>query len=193
MRGNQNVSLDSQHSHGSIPACAGEPICRGLDRLGAEVYPRVCGGTQKRRHCAAVCGSGLSPRVRGNRAYEAAQRYCGRSIPACAGEPFIAVVGYRRRQVYPRVCGGTVDVDAETEDTKGLSPRVRGNLNECRRQRGACGSIPACAGEPFVKSGEANSTPVYPRVCGGTSAKQFRLWVEEGLSPRVRGNLIDGS
>ena len=30
------------------------------------------------------------------------------------------------------------------------------------------GSIPACAGEPFEGSPGAESTTVYPRVCGGT-------------------------
>ena len=50
------------------------------------------------------------------------------SIPACAGEPRekhdIVVVG----QVYPRVCGGTLDGARGCRYYCGLSPRVRGNL-----------------------------------------------------------------
>ncbi len=33
---------------------------------------------------------------------------------------------------------------------------------------------------------------VYPRACGGTSALTYGFGVEEGLSPRMRGNQADG-
>ena len=51
--------------------------------------------------------------------------------------------------VYPRVCGGTWDVDYNDGAVKGLSPRVRGNLLPALREGRAVGSIPACAGEPL--------------------------------------------
>ena len=66
VRGNHGLPVLDIDESGSIPACAGEPaVDLGLLR-GAEVYPRVCGGT------VARCGResrqcGLSPRVRGNR------------------------------------------------------------------------------------------------------------------------------
>ena len=97
----------------------------------------------------------------------------------------------------------------------GLSPRVRGNLSGFLRRGRIDRSIPACAGEPPTsRLGELwPHRPVYPRVCGGTSAgfdaQDFahssrsipacagepgatsRLMTSTecvGLSPRVRGN-----
>ena len=56
---------------------------------------------------STVIRIGLSPRVRGNHFVPNREAKSHRSIPACAGEPTLAigeVVGVR---VYPRVCGGT--------------------------------------------------------------------------------------
>ena len=86
VRGNRSRNHRRTESWRSIPACAGEPGV-GTDRVPlATVYPRVCGGTKKRRQTMG-CGEGLSPRVRGN--LTRAQPLTGllRSIPACAGEP----------------------------------------------------------------------------------------------------------
>ena len=51
------------------------------------------------------------------------------------------------------------------------------------------GSIPACAGEPFVRWARVANDRVYPRVCGGTASGRRRHHRLKGLSPRVRGNL----
>jgi len=45
VRGNPPVGTDQHLRAGSIPACAGEPRRHFLQRHGAGVYPRVCGGT----------------------------------------------------------------------------------------------------------------------------------------------------
>ena len=99
---------------GSIPACTGEP---------RNVFSRPC-----------LLNTGLSPRVRGNRAImlkDPSSRHG--SIPACTGEPN----GHDRRMqmrthgVYPRVYGGTLAVGPGMGDAEAL-------------QR----SIPACTGEP---------------------------------------------
>ena len=72
--------------------------------------------------------------------------------------------------------------------SQGLSPRVRGNpaasmgLPTCER------SIPARAGEPWARSRMARSGRVYPRACGGTVTGGYDVYVQSGLSPRVRGN-----
>ena len=114
---------------GSIPACAGEPETLVSALLKAQVYPRVCGGT--------VLGSydpnapyGLSPRVRGNRSPVAHRNCAVGSIPACAGEPAPSASCPSSMQVYPRVCGGTSYHIPEIYGPGGLSPRVRGNLND---------------------------------------------------------------
>ena len=52
--------------------------------------------------------SGLSPRVRGNRAMPKLHRAHPGSIPACAGEPEGGAGAAAAVEVYPRVCGGTI-------------------------------------------------------------------------------------
>ena len=51
---------------------------------------------------------------------------------------------------------------------RGLSPRVRGNQNINKGNKGHFGSIPACAGEPPPRTPLYQLCRVYPRVCGGT-------------------------
>ena len=93
-------------AYGSIPACAGEPAAVSRFWSVCEVYPRVCGGTARRR-AAGRPTSGLSPRVRGNRRRPVSLFYCAGSIPACAGEPRRVGRAAQHHKVYPRVCGGT--------------------------------------------------------------------------------------
>ena len=114
------------------------------------VYPRVCGGTLVRVTLRGK-GSGLSPRVRGN--HDGADRveFVAGSIPACAGEPFASVASADSQRVYPRVCGGTHGRHHGGWAMGGLSPRVRGNPTVWLVPVLLCGSIPACAGEPWTR------------------------------------------
>ena len=150
----------------------------------------MCGGTQKAQE-DEDSENGLSPRVRGNPLCCRQGRPNQRSIPACAGEPVGGVVGSGGGQVYPRVCGGTLNHRPPPPIAAGLSPRVRGNpaapASVCHSPR----SIPACAGEPIQPASFASRTTVYPRVCGGTAAIAAVQSVRQGLSPRVRGNRDD--
>ena len=126
VRGNHVGSRVGVLHDRSIPACAGEPSTLVATPHLATVYPRVCGGTTVRDAAPAPI-AGLSPRVRGNLVPGAGHRLFPGSIPACAGEPR----GFPRwrspRQVYPRVCGGTLKTGANIGSAWGLSPRVRGN------------------------------------------------------------------
>ena len=70
----------------------------------------------------------------------------------------------------------------------GLSPRVRGNPLRARKRGLDAGSIPACAGEPCLRSLPPLTNEVYPRVCGGTVLTDPSALKLDGLSPRVRGN-----
>ena len=96
------------------------------------------------------------------------------------------VIAPGKSQVYPRVCGGTLDRSTVHRGAKGLSPRVRGNLGTCWLIRSipacageppsfrstlASGSIPACAGEPNFSIRYPLLYGVYPRVCGGTRSR----------------------
>ena len=126
--------------------------------------------------------------MRGNRHWRIRAASSRRSIPACAGEPGPWIGPRPTRPVYPRVCGGTAGSPAAAGTVRGLSPRVRGNLQLGFDRRQKEGSIPACAGEPIEAEHPGFLDEVYPRVCGGTIwvyVEKDKSW---GLSPRVRGN-----
>ena len=187
VRGNPATCWRRCNPTRSIPACAGEPANDVAALVNKRVYPRVCGGTSVRAATRSP-GQGLSPRVRGNPERKATTRPPMRSIPACAGEPGKGVRNGSLFAVYPRVCGGTSQRRILKAAGQGLSPRVRGNRYGSRLVRGGAGSIPACAGEPWLTRYPASAGRVYPRVCGGTYENPNAGISGTGLSPRVRGN-----
>ena len=191
VRGNQYRYSIAQYNAGSIPACAGEPSGLMRKTKSGWVYPRVCGGTFE-DSLDLIEGWGLSPRVRGNPPRPAENPTPRRSIPACAGEPPCSPVAYHVSKVYPRVCGGTPRRRTPRHPPRGLSPRVRGNPLLFQIELSPLRSIPACAGEPRAVPPVRRDAPVYPRVCGGTRSAAERLGRNQGLSPRVRGNLYCG-
>ena len=187
VRGNRMPAIGLPPVPRSIPACAGEPPDGDFQEAVVEVYPRVCGGTNSRR-CRAQRASGLSPRVRGNPGMRPRRPQHGGSIPACAGEPLAGGGGDDDCAVYPRVCGGTVQLISRQVIRLGLSPRVRGNRRAPDNPSAATRSIPACAGEPPAVHASLSCGRVYPRVCGGTACPEPLSQPHNGLSPRVRGN-----
>ena len=187
VRGNPGRYLRCPLSLRSIPACAGEPPRRAGSPLRCPVYPRVCGGTRVTL-VEQTSDKGLSPRVRGNQPASAGGAGGRWSIPACAGEPARLFPAGPGEEVYPRVCGGTLDVVAMRITDPGLSPRVRGNRRRGYQPVGQQGSIPACAGEPRTSTSLNPASRVYPRVCGGTNVSGLDPAHDGGLSPRVRGN-----
>ena len=94
-----------------------------------------------------------------------------RSIPAPAGEPPRRRCWTPSKAVYPRACGGTF----WRRSTKHIVD----------------GSIPAPAGEPDRGWLLCRHPAVYPRACGGTGLMEARRIGLCGLSPRLRGNLVD--
>ena len=187
VRGNRRHLRAFHRRLRSIPACAGEPHVARRVHHRHLVYPRVCGGTMRMRRRPRPL-QGLSPRVRGNRRRRRNGLRCMGSIPACAGEPEFIRQGVRAIGVYPRVCGGTRISPSVFRPPIGLSPRVRGNRIGQPVRLGVNWSIPACAGEPTESSFRSGISPVYPRVCGGTTCVSRALSASLGLSPRVRGN-----
>ena len=190
MRGNRHGQITSVADRRSIPASAGEPSSRSPRAGNSRVYPRECGGT---RAAVGVVTSapGLSPRVRGNLQLPPDPKAGAGSIPASAGEPRSPAGPASGPWVYPRECGGTTPYCARRSSTPGLSPRVRGNLAQDHAEKRADRSIPASAGEPPRSIAFAHATWVYPRECGGTRRPALRCRGRRGLSPRVRGNLLD--
>ena len=147
VRGNHVCPARRGERHGSIPASAGKPLRRTDFGLVRRVYPRECGETAA-GNVAKCWTSGLSPRVRGNRRTALLpETNCG-SIPASAGKPGRHLSQPDLAGVYPRECGETFETDPRAVITRGLSPRVRGNLLARVVVGGQVGSIPASAGKP---------------------------------------------
>ena len=173
---------------GSIPAWAGQPSqVRGRFVHGA-VYPRVGGATFPVNQ-SAYARIGLSPRGRGNQEQSTITWQSAWSIPAWAGQPTRWCRTCQSQEVYPRVGGATLVGIAAIVLLTGLSPRGRGN--QCIKPNDGLlvRSIPAWAGQPAGFCLEVLEVPVYPRVGGATSAMECEVCLEQGLSPRGRGNL----
>ena len=153
------------------------------------VYPRVCGGSVNSSAVREI-HLGLSPRVRGKRSDIDLEVVEARSIPACAGEATISSRCSRERGVYPRVCGGSMVKSDSVKTIRGLSPRVRGKLRQDDHIGGGGRSIPACAGEAFIRLSPVSGWGVYPRVCGGSLLCGGVAAASRGLSPRVRGKRV---
>ena len=186
-RGNRVCCGDGAAAQGSIPACAGEPAPRSAVISCVRVYPRLRGGTKQPdgspwRHW------GLSPLARGNPGAHQPQAGASRSIPACAGEPRSWRRDWPSLRVYPRLRGGTPQVDGFLMVLRGLSPLARGNRHALFGDSAQAGSIPACAGEPRQSVINAWFHGVYPRLRGGTIAWLWLTPTQQGLSPLARGN-----
>ena len=189
LRGNLNTARASRSWSRSIPASAGEPSPPAGSGAAPWVYPRVCGGTTMHQ-AQSLARTGLSPRLRGNLQTLVDTRVPKRSIPASAGEPPPPAQRRRGCRVYPRVCGGTARTPLRQSAPTGLSPRLRGNLENSMLPGMMCGSIPASAGEPQGCGRRVLPLQVYPRVCGGTTWTIRGRVSSDGLSPRLRGNLL---
>ena len=126
--------------------------------------------------------------MRGNRTRrDRAPRRPG-SIPAHAGEPTRQRHMKPLKRVYPRACGGTGLFRFDSLFQSGLSPRMRGNPQRTWRSWPQSRSIPAHAGEPGAPASSWRISRVYPRACGGTHRPHSDHCLDEGLSPRMRGN-----
>ena len=169
-----------------IPACTGNPRRRRHAEHGAGVYPRVYGESHP-EIAAARRDKGLSPRVRGIRSRSRPKSCRQRSIPACTGNPHLAVHRARRQGVYPRVYGESWHTELPARTGTGLSPRVRGIPVKVLRVVVGEGSIPACTGNPLSHSCSSTAFRVYPRVYGESRNGVLGGLSVEGLSPRVRG------
>ena len=135
--------------------------------------------------------TGLSPRLRGNHDDSDLVAEYERSIPAPAGEPGTWWNTPAPRAVYPRACGGTAANAVIGALRSGLSPRLRGNLFGTVSGASITRSIPAPAGEPYGWTAGPKSSRVYPRACGGTPSSNSISASAIGLSPRLRGNLLE--
>ena len=172
----------------SIPAWAGKPVMPSPDRWRLAVHPRV-GGETTEGASRSTAIEGPSPRGRGNRDDSDRVRRRSGSIPAWAGKPRQGLSCRARGQVHPRVGGETPDLWFRVIHDTGPSPRGRGN-HPAQNDGGRSGrSIPAWAGKPTTRPRRMVTRRVHPRVGGETAQKELNLRVDEGPSPRGRGNL----
>jgi hypothetical protein len=187
-RGNLATRRTIRPCAGPIPARAGEPVSRWPRRANKWAYPRASGGTPFDEVGHGRSG-GLSPRERGNHGWTNGMRPGEGPIPARAGEPPPHRYGRWACRAYPRASGGTPNRLRGAQPNRGLSPRERGNRDAHLRGPAVVGPIPARAGEPRCSWRYRPCSGAYPRASGGTAIAQGLLSVDDGLSPRERGNL----
>ena len=126
--------------------------------------------------------------MRGNRDATLRESTGQGSIPAHAGKPVQPHGIWAQVGVYPRACGETRTQPLLTGTWKGLSPRMRGNLELIQTLHPEVRSIPAHAGKPPHGCGRTRDNRVYPRACGETVGAGTTISARGGLSPRMRGN-----
>ena len=187
MWGNHNPQSITPQNTRSIPTCVGQPGgALGRAQPGT-VYPHVCGATSGSLS-ADDRARGLSPRVWGNRRAMVSTPSSAGSIPTCVGQPSAPQDADVPTEVYPHVCGATLDKASTDCGDTGLSPRVWGNRHQRHALSLVCRSIPTCVGQPHLHNAAAHCAEVYPHVCGATTFALACPYVPSGLSPRVWGN-----
>ncbi len=133
--------------------------------------------------------SGPSPRGRGNRDLGERAEHNDGTIPAWAGEPNKPITNAWVPRDHPRVGGGTLQCTWKLIVASGPSPRGRGNHPIDRKAQGRLGTIPAWAGEPRIDLPSPARLRDHPRVGGGTIRLHHVAGLDQGPSPRGRGNL----
>ena len=191
-RGNPICTTRPARRTGPIPANAGEPERHSSLRRIEWAYPRERGGTHSCSNFAGRHG-GLSPRTRGNLYSNVGGLTSTGPIPANAGEPSVSKSKTAIFRAYPRERGGTASESHTGLRCRGLSPRTRGNLLNRRGAECHPGPIPANAGEPFSLNAIGAFCRAYPRERGGTLRADLAACPSSGLSPRTRGNRVNGS
>ena len=151
-------------------------------------YPRLRGGTGGELLTRPLV-VGLSPLARGNLQRVKVQDAILGPIPACAGEPHPCRLHTPADRAYPRLRGGTCWSSLGAVSRRGLSPLARGNLVPAKPVPPVSGPIPACAGEPCLKTLDCRHSWAYPRLRGGTWPPRCKVGELKGLSPLARGNL----
>ena len=188
-RGNPVEDLVGNARKRSIPAWAGKPHSGSAGCWMMRVHPRVGGETCGIR-CHTSRTKGPSPRGRGNPIGRPVQTPHIGSIPAWAGKPFRDAQARSTSRVHPRVGGETSGLRIWNAFELGPSPRGRGNLRLADLERLRAGSIPAWAGKPPSHGRRFVAHRVHPRVGGETNACQSAEGLEQGPSPRGRGNQL---
>ena len=178
--------IQGAHNAGSIPAYAGDPVLGACAYARGRVYPRLRGGSRQRAR-RRYWARGLSPPTRGIRGRAHRDTGAPGSIPAYAGDPDPAGTSRRRREVYPRLRGGSHKRMVSRAIAEGLSPPTRGIRLPSLFFLCLGRSIPAYAGDPLALALLSLSWQVYPRLRGGSAQRGHWARPPIGLSPPTRG------
>ncbi len=172
---------------GSIPACAGEPMCATCSSPPRRVDPRMRGGAHRPPGFSG-CGAGRSPHARGSLPAGILDKTKSGSIPACAGEPSAPQPCRWCTRVDPRMRGGAYVKASPALGVGGRSPHARGSRSRPLRRDRCRGSIPACAGEPKTFFSVLAVLWVDPRMRGGADTAKAEPLQGAGRSPHARGS-----
>ena len=169
-----------------IPASAGN-TSRSWRMLSATpVHPRER-GEHANVGFNVVAPGGSSPRARGTRPIQIQARFCGRFIPASAGNTPSANRNMNAPTVHPRERGEHDDGYKTWFDSSGSSPRARGTPRRPGRHRLTFRFIPASAGNTIVPGARMKAMAVHPRERGEHARSRRRPVRWPGSSPRARG------
>ncbi len=109
------------------------------------------------------------------------------SIPAHAGETKTIIISALQTMVNPRSCGGNERNENPTCLDLGQSPLMRGKPKPLSPLGSPRRSIPAHAGETFMRLPGSEKTEVNPRSCGGNRSLEACRKGGRGQSPLMRG------
>ncbi len=169
-----------------IPACAGNAATSARTAASLAVHPRVRGERFSRTTSVTIV-IGASPRARGTRRVEHADRALRRFIPACAGNAARARSSAAWRPVHPRVRGERAGTAVARRHGAGSSPRARGTRLAARCVGDDRRFIPACAGNAPGRPPIVAVAAVHPRVRGERRGVAEETVLADGSSPRARG------
>ena len=125
VRGKHFLGVDTEHTSGYNPACAGKTRRTRRYSGKRQIQPRVCGENARSRLPSATRRD-TTPRVRGKRGIRARHVSPFRYNPACAGKTRGEPRGRPACQIQPRVCGENFVCSACFGANHDTTPRVRG-------------------------------------------------------------------
>ena len=186
MRGQRVFFTSSRRVLRIIPARAGPTMSAHTFCLSYSDHPRSC-GANGHIEAAAQPGRGSSPLVRGQLVQGGELGETIRIIPARAGPTFASPNTVSIIADHPRSCGANMWCAVFGIRSIGSSPLVRGQLAACRANHRTRRIIPARAGPTMRPTCWRASGSDHPRSCGANSTRSWRLALQCGSSPLVRG------
>ncbi len=186
MRGKHRGRPHQRHYERIIPAHAGQTAYRTAGVSANTDHPRACGANRRLPSmCQTMIGS--STRMRGKRALVLLLGFCGRIIPAHAGQTLAFAKSSSAWPDHPRACGANWNNLVHGNYRNGSSPRMRGKLIERRERDHILRIIPAHAGQTAGTPARGRARPDHPRACGANSRFFCSCAAACGSSPRMRG------